>query len=63
MLNHRTLAASAGDSGNVVMGVVVGDNVGDDKGSKVLGDVVLGAGGPVRWQSGQFLFHSCWILG
>ena len=33
-LNHRTLAASAGDSGKVVMGVVVG--------GKVLGDVVSG---------------------
>ncbi len=47
-LNHRTLAASAGDSGNAVMGVVAGDNVGNDNGSKVLGDVVVGAGGPVR---------------
>ena len=57
-LNHRTLAASAGDSGKVVMGVVVDGNVGNYKGSKVLGDVAVGAGGGVRWQSGQFLFNS-----
>ena len=37
------LGASAGDSGNVVMGVGVGDNVGNDNGSEVLGDVVVGA--------------------
>ena len=53
MLNHQTLAASAGDSGNVAMGVVVGDNVGNDNGSKVLGDVVVGAGSGLRWQFGQ----------
>ena len=45
-LKRRTLAASAGDSGNVVMGVVAGDNVGvsvrKDDGGKVLGDAVVG---------------------
>ncbi len=43
------------------MGVVVDDDVGDDKGSKVLGDVVVGVG--VRCRVGQFLFHSWLILG
>ena len=66
MLNHRTLlAASAADSGNVVMGVVVGDNVGNDKGSKVLGDVVVGAGGgalAIRSIPVQFPAHSCRIV-
>ena len=65
-LKHRTLAASAGDSGNVVMGVAVGDNVGasvrKDDGGKVLGDAVVGAGGGVRRQSGQFLFNFCLFL-
>ena len=41
-----------------MMGVVMGGNVGKDNGSKVLGDVVVGASGGVRWQSGQFLFNS-----
>ena len=44
------------------MGLVGDDNVGNDKVSKAQGDVVVGAGGGVRRQSGQVLFNSCLFL-